>query len=389
MPKPKAALRGLLLLALLLSLTPARAAAPDDAEPLRVGVYMDLSGHTSSFGESSVKGIRMAAEEINEGGGIGGRRVTLFVEDDTGSPDEAVRAVRRLIEKKVHAILGEVVSSNSLAGGYVAQVAGVPMVATASTNPRVTQLGDYIFRTCFIDPAQGEALARFAFESLKARRAAVLADINSDYSKGIAETFRATFGGLGGVIAVEQTYAQTDSDFRAQLLAVRRARPDVILVPGYYGQAGPIARQARRLGLRQPLLGGDGWDAPRLWQLGGAALNGSYMSNHYSTEDPAPANQKFIADYRKRYGRGPDAIAALAYDSLRVLADAAGRAGTADRASLRDAIARTRNFRGVTGTISLDADRNAIKPVYIFELREGKFIYRRTVPLKEPPAAGR
>jgi branched-chain amino acid transport system substrate-binding protein len=355
-------------------------AAGNDTGPIKVGVYADLSGQTSSFGQSTVNGIKMAADEINKAGGISGRQVELVVEDDQGRPEQAATVVTKLIsQNQVHAVLGEVASSNSLAAAPKAQQAKVPMITPSSTNPKVTQVGDYIFRVCFIDPFQGEVMAKFAANTLKAKRAAILLDVNSDYSRGLGQFFEENFVKLGGQIVEKQSYTQTDRDFKGQLTSIRSANPDVIYVPGYYGQVGVIAKQAKELSIKAPLLGGDGWDAPQLFQIGGAALNGSYMSNHYSVDDPSPATQKFVADYKGRYNAAPDAIGALAYDAMKVLADSIQRAGTTNGEKLRDAIAQTKNFQGVTGSISLNSERNAVKPAVVFELQNGKYVYRETI----------
>ena len=351
-----------------------------DSGPIKVGVYADLSGQTSSFGQSTVNGIKMAADEINKAGGVGGRQVELIVEDDQGRPEQAATVVTKLIsQNQVNAVLGEVASSNSLAAAPKAQQAKVPMITPSSTNPKVTQVGDYIFRVCFIDPFQGEVMAKFAANTLKAKRAAILLDVNSDYSRGLGQFFEENFVKLGGQIVEKQSYTQTDRDFKGQLTSIRSANPDVIFVPGYYGQVGVIAKQAKELGIKAPLLGGDGWDAPQLFQLGGASLNGSYMANHYSVDDPAPTTQKFVADYKSRYNAAPDAIGALAYDAMKVLADAIRRAGTTDGPKLRDAIAQTQNFQGVTGSISINNERNAVKPAVVFELQDGKYVYKETI----------
>jgi len=348
--------------------------------PVKVGVFLDLSGQTSRFGVSALNGIKMAADEINARGGVMGRRIELIVKDEQGEPSQAAEAVEGLVEKdKVHALLGEVASTNSLAAAPHAQRARVPMITPSATNPRVTQAGDYIFRACFVDPYQGEAMAKFAATSLKARRAAIFFDANSDFSKGLVETFRPKFAKLGGRVVVERTYTQTDQDFGKELAAIRAAKPDVIYIPGYYGQAGVIARQARQMGMKQPLLGGDGWDAPELWRLGGEALNNSYITNHFSADDPSQAVQTFAAGYEGRYDSAPDAMAALGYDAMMLLADALGRAGGTDGPKLRDAIAQTRNFPGVTGPITLNAERDAVKPAVVVRLLDGKFLYRETI----------
>ena len=345
-----------------------------------VGYYGDLSGRTSSFGQSTKNGVEMAADEINKAGGINGRTVRIITEDDQGEPNKAATVVTKLINQdKVQALLGEVASSNSLAAAPKAQEAKVPMISPSSTNPAVTQVGDYIFRVCFIDPFQGEVMAKFSANNLKAKRAAILYDFNSDYSRGLYQFFKRSFTSLGGQIVSEQSYTQGDRDFSGQLTAIRAANPDVIYVPGYYGEVGVISNQTKQLGIKAPLLGGDGWDAPQLWQLGGASLNGNYISNHYSVDDPSPAIQKFVADYKARYNVLPDALAALGYDSMKVLADAVKRAGSTENVKLRDAIAQTKDFPGVTGKISIDKDRNAVKPAVVLKLENLKFVYETTI----------
>jgi branched-chain amino acid transport system substrate-binding protein len=352
----------------------------DGTGTILVGYYGDLSGRTSSFGQSTKNGVEMAADEINKAGSINGRQVQIITEDDQGEPNKAATVVTKLINQdKVQALLGEVASSNSLAAAPKAQEAKVPMISPSSTNPAVTQVGDYIFRVCFIDPFQGEVMAKFAANNLKAKRAAILYDFNADYSRGLYQFFKRSFTQFGGQIVSEQSYTQGDRDFSGQLTAIRSATPDVIYVPGYYSEVGVIANQTKQLGIKAPLLGGDGWDSPKLWELGGAALNGNYISNHYSVDDPSPAIQKFVADYKARYKILPDALAALGYDSMRVLADAIKRAGGTDSAKLRDAIAQTQKFSGVTGLITIDAERNAVKPAVVLKLQDQKFVYDTTI----------
>jgi branched-chain amino acid transport system substrate-binding protein len=352
----------------------------DSGGAIRVGVYGDLSGQTSSFGESTRNGVKMAIDEINAAGGINGRKVEVVVEDDQGQPQQASTVVTKLINQdKVVAIIGEVASSNSLAAAPKAQEAKVPMITPSSTNPKVTQVGDYIFRVCFTDDFQGAVAAKFATNTLKAKKAAILGDFNSDYSKGMTQYFVQEFEGAGGQIVARQSYTQTDADFKGQLTNIRAAAPDVVFVPGYYGQVGVIAKQAKELGITAPLLGGDGWDSPKLFELGGASLDGAYMVNHYSTDDPSPAVQKFVAAYKSKYGAVPDAIAALGYDAMNVLADSIKRAGTTESAKLREAIAGTKGFGGVTGSISLNAARDAVKPAVVFELRNKKLNYKETI----------
>jgi branched-chain amino acid transport system substrate-binding protein len=372
-----------LLLTLLFALACERKGGPGaggNSGPIVVGYYGDLSGRTSNFGQSTKNGVEMAADEINKAGGIDGRQITILSEDDEGRPEKAATVATKLINQdRVIALLGEVASGNSLAAAPKAQAARVPMISPSSTNPAVTQVGDYIFRVCFIDPFQGDVMAKFAANTLKAKKAAIMLDFNSPYSRGLTEFFEASFKKLGGEIVDKQSYTQGDRDYKGQLTAIRSKNPDVIYVPGYYGEVGVIAKQAKQLDIKSPLLGGDGWDSTQLWDLGGDALNGDYISNHYSVDDPSPAIQKFVADYKARYGNVPDALAALGYDAMKVLADSIKRAGTTEEPKLRDAIAATKNFPGVTGVISIDQERNAVKPAVVLKLQDRKYIYVETI----------
>jgi branched-chain amino acid transport system substrate-binding protein len=351
-----------------------------NSKEIVIGEYGSLTGNTATFGTSTKNGSEMAFREINAEGGVLGRQVRLIVEDDQSKPEEAATAVTKLInQNSVQAVLGEVASSRSLAAAPICQGAQVPMVTPSSTNPKVTQVGDYIFRVCFTDIQQGEADAKFAAESLKIKKAALLYDVRNDYSVGLRLVFAQKFKEYGGEIVGEQSYSEGDSDFRAQLTQLKSANPELIYVPGYYTEVGTIARQARDLGITAPLLGGDGWDSPRLWEIGGRALNGCYFSNHYSVDDPAPAVQKFVKAYRAKYGETPDALAALGYDAARILADAFRRAGSTDGPKVRDALAATKDFPGVTGSITIDKDRNAIKPVVILKIEDGKFLFQEKI----------
>ncbi len=355
-----------------------------------VGGYMGLTGSTATFGQSTKNAILLAVDEINAAGGVAGRKIKVTVEDDQSRPEEAATVVRKLISQDgVIAVLGEIPSSNSLAAAPICQEAGVPMITPSSTNPKVTATGDYIFRVCFIDPFQGTVMARFAYEHKNVRRAAILRDVRSDYSIGLADYFNETFTALGGQIVGDQSYSQGDSDFRPQLTDLKARNPEAIFVPGYYNDVGLIARQARELGITAPLLGGDGWDSPELFKLGGEAVVNSFFSNHYSADDQSPRVQSFVTAYAARYGHKPDGLGALGYDAAQVLATALRALAAADpaaiellagpapagakareeraaaRAKLRDQIARVRDFPGVTGTISIDAQRNAVKSAVV------------------------
>jgi branched-chain amino acid transport system substrate-binding protein len=221
----------------------------------------------------------------------------------------------------------------------------------------------------------GAEATKFAKDNLKFNRVAVLRDLASDYSQGLADVFEGRFTEMGGKVVSRETYSKGSTDFRSQLIAIKRAQPEAIYIPGYYTDIGVIARQARELGITAKLMGGDGWDSPKLFELGSSAVEGSFFSDHYSPDDPNPRIQKFIADYRAAYGSVPDAVAALGYDAAMVAVDAMKRAPSLDRESVRTAIAQTRNFPGVTGTITLDEKRNATKPAVVLEVGAGKIRY--------------
>lgn len=354
--------------------------AQSGSGPIAVGYYGDMTGNTATFGTSTKDGIDLAVEEINQSPPLG-RPLEIHTEDDQGKPEQAASVVTKLItQNQVVAVLGEVASSNSLAAAPICQKEKIPMISTASTNEQVTQVGDYIFRICFIDPFQGAVMAKFATNTLKAKTAAILKDVKSDYSTGLAKSFKETFTSLGGQIVAEQSYSNGDINFNAQLSTIKQANPDVVFVPGYYNEVGTIGRQARDMGLKVPLLGGDGWDSPELFKSAGTALEGCYFSNHYSPESTEPAVQEFIKKFKAKYNdRTPDAMAALGYDTAKILADAIKRAGSTDSTALRDAIAGTKDFAGVTGTITLDENRNAKKPAVVLQIKGKSYKYVETV----------
>jgi branched-chain amino acid transport system substrate-binding protein len=351
------------------------------AEEILIGEYGSLTGEDATFGTSTKYGIDIAVDEINAAGGLLGKKVRVIVEDDQGKPEEAQIVVTKLITKdKVVALLGEVASSRSLAAAPVAQQYSVPMISPSSTNVEVTRKGDYIFRVCFLDPFQGFVMAKFATSTLKLTKVAILRDIKSDYSVGLANAFIENFKKMGGTIVGDESYSAGDVDFNAQLTSIKAKGPQAIFVPGYYTAVGLIARQAKKQGITVPLLGGDGWDSPKLIEIGGAALDGSFLTNHYSVDDPSPEAQKFLAAYKKAHdNKVPDALAGLGYDSAMVLFEAIKRAGSTDGKKIRDEIARTKDHGGVTGKITLDAERNANKPAVVLEIKDGKFVFRETI----------
>lgn len=345
-----------------------------------VGEFASLTGLTASFGTASHNGVTLVMEKANAAGGVLGKKIDLITEDDQSKPGEAATAVRKLISRDhVVALLGEIASSRSLEAAPIAQQNRIPMITPGSTNVRVTQVGNYIFRVCFIDPFQGEVMAKFCLNSLHKTRVAVLTDVRQDYSVGLAASFKDYFTKHGGTIVAEQSYSSGDQDFKAQLTSIKASNPEAIFVPGYYNEVGLIARQSRELGLNVPLLGGDGWDSPTLTQIGGQAIEGDYFSNHFSTDDMSPIVQGFVKDYRARFKRDPDAMAALGYDAAGVLLDAMKRAGTTESDKLRDAIAATKNYEGVTGTITINEQRNATKSAKVLTIKDGKFHYVETI----------
>jgi branched-chain amino acid transport system substrate-binding protein len=355
-------------------------AKPAEEDTILLGEVGSLTGSEAAFGVSTRNGIELALDEANAIGGVKGKKVAVRVYDDQSKPEEAAAAATRLItQDKVVAILGEVASSNSLAMAPIAQAAKVPMVSPSSTNPKVTEVGDYIFRVCFIDPFQGFVMARYAFEELKFKRVAILTDKKSAYSEGLTDVFQRKFTELGGKIVGVEAYSKGDTDFRAQLTNIKKLKPEGLYVPGYYQDVAIIAEQARELGLKVTMMGGDGWDSEKLFELGGSAVEGSYVSNHYSADDPSPRVQEFIRKYRAKFGAVPDSLAALGYDAANVTIDAMRRAPDLSGPSLRDAIAATRDFPGVAGTITLDEKRNPVKPAVVLTIEGGKFKYKATV----------
>ena len=363
-----------------------RAGAPRDVE-IVVGFYGSLTGPTASFGQSGRNAAAMAVDEIDASGGLLGRRLRLVAEDDRGEPAEAASAVSKLLSRdRAAGVIGEAASSRTLAAAPLAQSARVPMISPTSTNPRVTEVGPFVFRACFTDEFPGRILARFARERLRAATASLLVDVKNDYSVGLADAFRKSFTSAGGKIIGEQRYSESDSDFSAQLTQLRGNPADVLFVPGYYTDVGLIARQKKSLGVSGALLGGDGWDSPRLVEIGGSAMDGAYFANHYSPDDPAPAVARFVEAYRRRFSIVPDSVAALTYDSTRLLADAIRRAGSTDGAAIARALAATRDFPGVAGTLSMDAHRNPVKSVVMLRVEGGRYRFVERIAPEATPA---
>src|SRR5437773_6432701 len=363
-----------------------------------IGEYGSLTGSTATFGVSTKNGIELYVDNVNAAGGVGGAKLHVIVEDDQSKPEEAATAVNKLVDQDgVVAVLGEVASSRSMAAAPICQQAGVPMITPSSTNPKVTELDDYIFRVCFIDPFQGQMIAKFAKSTRGLTKAAVFRDNKNDYSVGLANYFTEAFHAMGGAIVADEAYSEGDQDFRAQLTVIKAKHPQFIMVPGYYTEVGLIARQARELGITVPLLGGDGWVADRLLELAQDALDGSYFVNHYYEGDPNPIVQSFVQSYRERCNATPDGLAALVYDPAGVLTNAMRQLSTQDanafealsgppnadqkaaRTRLTTLIAATKDFPGVTGRISLDEHRNAVKPAVFLGIEKRSYKFVATV----------
>jgi branched-chain amino acid transport system substrate-binding protein len=373
--------RRLLLATLLLTgLVPLAGCKKSGGDEIVIGHYASMTGGTAHFGQDTDKAVRLAVDQINAAGGIAGKKIKVVTLDTRGDSAEAASAVSRLIDvEKATAVIGEVSSSLSLAGGRVAQRQRIPMVSPSSTNPKVTQVGDFVFRVCFLDPFQGKVMANFARDHLKFDRVAILKDIKNDYSIGLADAFKAAFTAKGGAIPAEQSYSQGDTDFSAQLTAIKGTDAQAIFVPGYYSEVGAIARTKERLGLAVPMLGGDGWDAPDLTKIAGTALNGSYFSNHFAPDVATPTARKFVADFKAKYGQEPTGLGALGYDAAAVLAEAMKQASALTPDAVREALTKVKNFEGVSGTITINGERNADKSAVVIKIVDGKFKYETTV----------
>ena len=360
---------------LLLSLVICLSAQAQTAETIKLGAFLSLTGATASYGVSALNAIKLATEETNRAGGINGKKIELVVEDDHSNTQEVPGIVTRLIkEAKVHALLAEPVSTRAMAAAPIAQSNRVVMISSASVKPELTMHGDYIFRACFISSTEGEAIAKFAVDKLKAKSAAIILDPQNDYAVVLAKFFSDSFTKLGGEVRGQQTYQATDRYLTPHFIAMMPMNPDVIFAPGFYTTAPLIARTMKQQGLKATLIGSDGWDSPDLMKGGSEPFAGVYFANHFWVGSNDPLVEKFVKDYQTRYGVTPDAGAATAYDAARLLFDAFKRANSTDSAAVRDALAATKDFPGVTGKITIDAQRNAQVPVYMLRIdKNGRF----------------
>jgi branched-chain amino acid transport system substrate-binding protein len=352
----------------------------------KVGAFLSLSGPDAQFGTDTKEGIDLGVDEVNKAGGERGKPVRVVFEDDKSNPQEASNKVLQLIDRdKVVALLGEVASSRAKAGGIVANKKKIPMVSPSATNPDVTKVGPFVFRVCFTDDGQGQAAAIFAAQTLKKKKVAILFASDDLYSSGISNFFREEAKKLGLEVVAEKGFLHTETNFTTYLTELRDAKPDVIYAPVYYSVMVPIARQAKAAGMKGDMfIGGDGWDSVVLTQGAGEELEGAYFTNHMAPDIPWPSSQAFVKAYKDRYKHDPAANAAMGYDAAKLLADAIGRAKGDTPEAIRDAIADTKGFQGASGSITINAERNADKPIVIVQIKDKKFTYHSTV---DPKAA--
>jgi len=358
-----------------------------DTNSIKIGLLNEMTGGNATFGTSSANGAKMAFKEINAKGGVLGKQIVAVIADNKSEPSESANAMTKLATQDgVVAVTGVFASSNAIAASSVAEATKTPFLAVGATNPKVTmdektqKVKDYTFRVCFIDPFQGTVGANFVLNTLKLKRAVMLVDNSSDYSKGLVAFFKEAFTKGGGSVLTEEAYLQKDQDFKAVLTKVKALNAEVIYAPGYYEEVGKIVKQARELGITAPIIGGDGWDSPKLVELGGAAaLNNTYFTNHYSVDDNSPASKAFVDAYKKEYGQAPDALAVLGYDAAKLLIDAIQRANSLDKAKIQAALAATKDYPAITGATTLNASHDAVKSAVIIEMKDGKQLFKATV----------
>lgn len=359
-------------------------------DTIKVGVNYELSGQVATYGQSLTQGVELAIEEINKAGGVLGKQIEEVKVDNKSENAEAANLTTKLATKdKVVAILGPATSGNTKAAAVAANTNKVPLISASATQDDTTldkngKVLDYIFKTCFSDSFQGSIMGEFASGDLAKTKAAILMDTASDYSKGLSKNFKETFTSKGGTVVKEEAYAAKQTDFKAVLTNIKNSGADVLYIPGYYEEVGLILKQAREMGLNIPVLGGDGFDSPKLAELAGSAvLNDVYYTNHYSPMDTTEEVAKFKKSFTAKYSKDPDAFNALGYDLAYYLKDALERAGAADREKLKEALANTEDFKGVTGSFSMDEKHTPRKAITILEIKDGKTAFlKKLAPSK-------
>jgi len=358
---------------------PARAAA--NAKEWKVGAYLSLSGQDTQFGIDTKEGIELAVEEINAAGGVKGKPIKVVFVDDKSKPEETTNVVTQLVERdKVMAIIGEVASSRSKLGGIIANKKKIPMITPSSTHPDITKIGPFVFRVCFTDDVQGRAGAEFVVKTLGKKNLGLLFASDDLYSSGLAKEFKDAAQKLGATIVVEKSFLKTETNFTTYITEIKDKNPEIIYAPIYYNAMVPIARQAKAAGVAGSMfVGGDGWDAEELVRDAGDEIDGAYFTNHYAPDVPWPNSKAFVEKYKAKFKRDPSSVAAQGYDSAKLLAEAIGRSAADTPDAIREAIGATKNFQGATGTITINAERNADKPVVIVQIKGKKFTYHSTV----------
>ena len=354
---------------------------------IKIGILNEMTGGNATFGTSSANGAKLAIKEANAKGGVLGKQILGVIADNKSEPSESANAMTKLAtQDRVVAVTGIFSSSNAIATSSVAEASKLPYMAIGATNPKVTvdektgKVKNYTFRVCFIDPFQGTVGANFVLNTLKVSKAVMLVDSSSDYSKGLAAFFKESFAKGGGSILAEEAYLQKDQDFKTILTKVKAMNPEVIYVPGYYEEVGKIVKQARELGITAPILGGDGWDSPKLVEIAGApTLNNTYFTNHYSVGDTSPVSQAFVAAYKQEYGQEPDAMAVLSYDGTNIMIDAIKRANSVEPEKIREALAATKDYAAITGSTTFNSTHDAVKNAVIIEMKDGKQMFKATV----------
>ena len=375
--KTKRILSGLVALSMMALLT--TGCGNTNSNEIKIGANLEMTGNTATFGQSATNGAKLAIKQVNAKGGVLGKQITLVVADNKSDTAEAANAMQKLAtQDKVIASIAPIASSSVMAAAQVNESAKILGISPTASNPNVTvdpetgKVRDYLFRATFIDPFQGAVMANFAKNTLKAQKAAVYIENSSDYAKGLGKFFKETFVQNGGNIVSDEAYLAKDTDFKATLTKIKASNPDVIFVPGYYQEVGMIVKQAREIGITVPILGADGWDSAKLPEIAGAeALNNTFFSNHYSPDDNSPEIKNFVEAYKAEYGQVPDAFAALSYDATMMIIEAIKRAGVEDSVKVKDELAKTKDYQGVSGSITLDEKHNAVKGVVIKKKKNG------------------
>ena len=344
-----------------------------------IGANYELTGNVASYGQAALAGGKMAVDEINKAGGINGKKLRIVEADNKSEPSESGNAATKLIsQNKLIGIVGPATSGCTMAAEPIVTASKLPVVAPTATAESITVGKDgktrqFVFRACFIDPFQGKVMAAFANQKLKVKTVAIYRDNSSDYSKGLAEAFKKNFEAAGGKIVAEEAYLAKDMDFKAGLTKLKATSPEAIYIPGYYEEVGKIVKQAREIGLEVPMMGGDGWESPKLIEIAGkAALNKTYYSSAYSADDTDPSTQKFIKAFKEKYQKDPDFFSMMGYNTVVILADAYKRAGSEDGTKIADAMAKTKELPVAGGKLTYDDKHNPIVPALIIEVKDGK-----------------